>query len=219
MGNSGHCGPNPEAPGESRGCCRFHLTTGHNFLGVYLHWLGVVANVACSICDRARMDGDHLLQCTGLVEYPADDIVSRYWELSTDLTCIAALHGGSLVVQGSYLRFTTTGAQSCVGLNDWRAQLYPNYRLASTALPKLQTGEHSSTQITDWRAQLYPNYRLASTALPKLQTGEHSSTQITDWRAQLYPHYRLASTDLPTLQTDEHRSTQITDWRAQALPK
>ncbi|GFY28801.1 hypothetical protein TNCV_4719371 [Trichonephila clavipes] len=30
--------------------------------------------------SAARMDSDHLLQCTGLDEYPADDIVSRYWE-------------------------------------------------------------------------------------------------------------------------------------------
>ncbi|GFY29482.1 reverse transcriptase [Trichonephila clavipes] len=59
---------------------RFHPTTGHDLLGVYLHWLGVAANEACPLCGFARMDGDHLLQCTGLVEYPADDIVSRYWE-------------------------------------------------------------------------------------------------------------------------------------------
>ncbi|GFU60190.1 hypothetical protein TNCV_4248941 [Trichonephila clavipes] len=26
------------------------------------------------------MDGDHLLQCTGLDEYQTNDIVSRYWE-------------------------------------------------------------------------------------------------------------------------------------------
>ncbi|GFW73621.1 reverse transcriptase [Trichonephila clavipes] len=58
----------------------FHLTTGHDFLGVYLHWLGVAANEANPICGHARMDGDHLLQCTGLDEYPADDIVSLYWE-------------------------------------------------------------------------------------------------------------------------------------------
>ncbi|GFW89948.1 reverse transcriptase [Trichonephila clavipes] len=59
---------------------RFRLTTGHDFLGVYLHWLGVAASEACTICGHARMDGDHLLQCIGLDEYPADDIISRYWE-------------------------------------------------------------------------------------------------------------------------------------------
>ncbi|GFY07253.1 reverse transcriptase [Trichonephila clavipes] len=59
---------------------RFRLTTEHDFLGVYFHWLGVAANKACTLCGHARMDGDHLLQCTGLDEYLADDIVSRYWE-------------------------------------------------------------------------------------------------------------------------------------------
>ncbi|GFW48144.1 reverse transcriptase [Trichonephila clavipes] len=58
----------------------FRLATGHDFLGVYLHWLGVAANEACSLCGHARMEGDHLLQCTGLDEYAAGNIVSRYWE-------------------------------------------------------------------------------------------------------------------------------------------
>ncbi|GFT76553.1 reverse transcriptase [Trichonephila clavipes] len=75
MGNSGHCGPNPEALGDSRG---FRLTTGDDFLGVYLHWLGLAANEACLLCGHARMDGDHLLQCTRLDEYPTHDILSRY---------------------------------------------------------------------------------------------------------------------------------------------
>ncbi|GFX49769.1 reverse transcriptase [Trichonephila clavipes] len=59
---------------------RFRLTTGHDFLGVYLHWLGVAASEVCPFGGHVRMDGDHLLQCTELVEYPADDIASRYWE-------------------------------------------------------------------------------------------------------------------------------------------
>ncbi|GFT42186.1 uncharacterized protein TNCV_1008611 [Trichonephila clavipes] len=42
---------------------RFYLTTGHDFLGVYFHWLG-------------------LLQCTGLDEPLTDDIVSQYRKLS-----------------------------------------------------------------------------------------------------------------------------------------
>ncbi|GFV05597.1 reverse transcriptase [Trichonephila clavipes] len=49
----------------------FCLTTRHDFLGVYLYWLGVAANEICPICGHARMDGNHLLQCTGLDEYPA----------------------------------------------------------------------------------------------------------------------------------------------------
>ncbi|GFX19032.1 reverse transcriptase [Trichonephila clavipes] len=56
----------------------FRLATGHDFLELYLHWLGVAANEACPLCGHARMDGDHLLQCTGLDEYPADNIVSQY---------------------------------------------------------------------------------------------------------------------------------------------
>ncbi|GFS71652.1 reverse transcriptase [Trichonephila clavipes] len=59
---------------------RFRLTTRHYFLGVYLHWLGVAANEACPLCGHARMDSDHLLRYTGLDEYTAYDIVSRYWE-------------------------------------------------------------------------------------------------------------------------------------------
>ncbi|GFV89136.1 reverse transcriptase [Trichonephila clavipes] len=58
---------------------RFRLTTGHDFWGKYLHWLSVAANEACPICGHARMDCDHLLQCTGLDEYPAVDIMCRYW--------------------------------------------------------------------------------------------------------------------------------------------
>ncbi|GFX85938.1 reverse transcriptase [Trichonephila clavipes] len=66
--------------GESRGFCRFGLTTRHDILDIYLHRLGVAANNACPICGHARKDGELLLQCTGLAEYPAHDIVSRYWE-------------------------------------------------------------------------------------------------------------------------------------------
>ncbi|GFY33302.1 reverse transcriptase [Trichonephila clavipes] len=64
---------------------RFRLTAGHDFLGVYLHCLGVTANETCSICGHAKMDGDHLLQCIGLDEYSADDNVSRYWEVQRQM--------------------------------------------------------------------------------------------------------------------------------------
>ncbi|GFT63319.1 hypothetical protein TNCV_3646911 [Trichonephila clavipes] len=43
MGNSGYCGPDSEA------VARFRLTTGHDFWGVYLHWLGVAVNEACPL--------------------------------------------------------------------------------------------------------------------------------------------------------------------------
>ncbi|GFT24886.1 reverse transcriptase [Trichonephila clavipes] len=70
----------PRHLGRVKAVAHFLLTTGHDFLGVYLHWLGLAANETCPLCGHARMDGDHLLQCTGLEEYPTDDIVSRYWE-------------------------------------------------------------------------------------------------------------------------------------------
>ncbi|GFU66975.1 reverse transcriptase [Trichonephila clavipes] len=60
---------------------RFRLTTGHDFWGVYLHWLGVAANEAYPLCGHARMNDNHLLQCTGLYEYPTADINSLYWEV------------------------------------------------------------------------------------------------------------------------------------------
>ncbi|GFW86822.1 reverse transcriptase [Trichonephila clavipes] len=59
------CGSNPETPG-AKTVARFHLTTGHDFLGEYFHWLHLVADEAYPLCGHAGMDGDHLLQCTGL---------------------------------------------------------------------------------------------------------------------------------------------------------
>ncbi|GFY19606.1 reverse transcriptase [Trichonephila clavipes] len=72
--------PIPRHLERAKAVGHFRLTTGHEFLGVHLHWLSVDANEACPLCDHARMDGDLLLQRTGLDEYPPDDIVSRYWE-------------------------------------------------------------------------------------------------------------------------------------------
>ncbi|GFX55431.1 reverse transcriptase [Trichonephila clavipes] len=63
-------GPIPRPLERAEAVAHFHLTTGHDFWGVYLHWLGVTANEACTLCGHARMDGYHLLQCTGLDEYP-----------------------------------------------------------------------------------------------------------------------------------------------------
>ncbi|GFX76491.1 hypothetical protein TNCV_2130421 [Trichonephila clavipes] len=56
-----------------------HTTTEHDFLRVYLHYLGIAADEICPLCDHVRMDGDHLRQCTGLEKYPTDDVVNRYW--------------------------------------------------------------------------------------------------------------------------------------------
>ncbi|GFV78316.1 reverse transcriptase [Trichonephila clavipes] len=66
--------------GTVEAIARFHLSTGHDFLGVYHHRFGLAADEACPLYGRARMDGDHLLQCTELNEYSTDDVISRYWE-------------------------------------------------------------------------------------------------------------------------------------------
>ncbi|GFW77844.1 integrase catalytic domain-containing protein [Trichonephila clavipes] len=66
-------GPNPRYPERVETIARFCLTTGHDCLGVYFHWLGLASNEACQLCGHSRMDGDHLLQCTGLDEHPIDD--------------------------------------------------------------------------------------------------------------------------------------------------
>ncbi|GFV20520.1 reverse transcriptase [Trichonephila clavipes] len=66
---------------KAEAVARFRPTTVHDFLEVYLYWLGMAANEAYPLCGDARMDDDHPLRCTGLVEYPFDDIVSRYWEV------------------------------------------------------------------------------------------------------------------------------------------
>ncbi|GFX41638.1 hypothetical protein TNCV_3110341 [Trichonephila clavipes] len=40
--------------------------------------LDLAYDKAFPLYGHSRVDGDHLLQCTGLDEYPADDIVIRY---------------------------------------------------------------------------------------------------------------------------------------------
>ncbi|GFT20570.1 reverse transcriptase [Trichonephila clavipes] len=59
---------------------RFRLTTRRDFLGVYLHWLGLVADEACPLCGHGRMDGHHLLQCTGRDEYPTYSIARTHYK-------------------------------------------------------------------------------------------------------------------------------------------
>ncbi|GFY28821.1 hypothetical protein TNCV_4719551 [Trichonephila clavipes] len=72
------CGYNPRHLERAELVAHFRLTTWHDF------WeytsTGLVWLLTRSIHSAARMDGDHLLQCTGLDENPADAIVSRYWE-------------------------------------------------------------------------------------------------------------------------------------------
>ncbi|GFW69993.1 reverse transcriptase [Trichonephila clavipes] len=72
-------------PEIAEAVARFHLITGHDFLGVYLYWHGLAADEACPSCGHARMDSNHLLQCTGLDEYLIDGIVNRYWEARRQL--------------------------------------------------------------------------------------------------------------------------------------
>ncbi|GFW44673.1 reverse transcriptase [Trichonephila clavipes] len=50
----------------------FHQTTGQDFLGVYLHGLGLASGKICTLCGHSRVDADHPLQCTGLDEHPTD---------------------------------------------------------------------------------------------------------------------------------------------------
>ncbi|GFX36103.1 reverse transcriptase [Trichonephila clavipes] len=73
-------GPIPMHMERAEAVSHFHLTIGYDFLGVYIHWLGLAADEACPLCGHDKMDGDHLFQCTVLDEYPTDDIVSRYWK-------------------------------------------------------------------------------------------------------------------------------------------
>ncbi|GFX30797.1 hypothetical protein TNCV_656831 [Trichonephila clavipes] len=80
MGNSGHCEFNTEVPGKSRGSCPLSHNQRHDFLGVYIPLLGLATDEACPICDKARLEGDHQLQCTLHDKYPTEAIVSRYLE-------------------------------------------------------------------------------------------------------------------------------------------
>ncbi|GFU80259.1 reverse transcriptase [Trichonephila clavipes] len=60
----------------------FRLSIRRVILGAYLHWHGLATDeMACPLCGHARMDGDHLLQCTGFDEFLTDDVISRYWEV------------------------------------------------------------------------------------------------------------------------------------------
>ncbi|GFY02799.1 uncharacterized protein TNCV_3506791 [Trichonephila clavipes] len=52
---------------------------GHDFLGVCLHWLGLADVEAFPLSSHARMDVNHLLQCSGPDEYPTKDAVSWHW--------------------------------------------------------------------------------------------------------------------------------------------
>ncbi|GFV86001.1 hypothetical protein TNCV_203811 [Trichonephila clavipes] len=51
-----------------------------------LHLLDLASDKACPLVGYTRMDGEHLLQCTGLnVEHSPDDVVSLYWEARSQM--------------------------------------------------------------------------------------------------------------------------------------
>ncbi|GFX23812.1 reverse transcriptase [Trichonephila clavipes] len=76
-----HVGPILKHLERANAVSRFCLTTEHDFLRVYLHWLGLDADEAYPLCGNASMDGDQLIQCTGLDKYMTDDVVNRDWEV------------------------------------------------------------------------------------------------------------------------------------------
>ncbi|GFU05320.1 hypothetical protein TNCV_3262641 [Trichonephila clavipes] len=58
---------------RAQAVARFHLTTVHEIMVVYIHWLDLNADKVGPLCGHVRMDGVHLLQNTGLNEYPTHD--------------------------------------------------------------------------------------------------------------------------------------------------
>ncbi|GFY07805.1 hypothetical protein TNCV_4287411 [Trichonephila clavipes] len=51
--------------------------------------LGLAADEACLLCDHAKMDSHHLLRCTGLDEYPTDDVICRSIKSWSPLLCFS----------------------------------------------------------------------------------------------------------------------------------
>ncbi|GFT90724.1 hypothetical protein TNCV_3010841 [Trichonephila clavipes] len=79
MGNPDHRESYSVVLGESHNCPLSLNYRTLTFWEYKLCWLGVAANKACPLYSHARMDGDHLLQCTKLNDYTIDGIVTRYW--------------------------------------------------------------------------------------------------------------------------------------------
>ncbi|GFS75243.1 histone-lysine N-methyltransferase SETMAR [Trichonephila clavipes] len=71
-------GPIPRHLERIEAVACFRQTTGHDFWEYT--FTGLAANESCLLCGHARMDGGHLLRCTGHDEYPTHDIASRHWE-------------------------------------------------------------------------------------------------------------------------------------------
>ncbi|GFV01288.1 reverse transcriptase [Trichonephila clavipes] len=64
----------------------FLLTTKHYCMRVYFRRLVPATDKGSLLCSNAKIDGNNLHQCTGLDEYPSDDIVSRYCEVRRQMT-------------------------------------------------------------------------------------------------------------------------------------
>ncbi|GFU15776.1 uncharacterized protein TNCV_2367451 [Trichonephila clavipes] len=59
-------GPIPRHLERAEAVARLHLTTGHDFLGVYLHWLGVAAN---ETCPSAAMPEWMAIICSNVLDW------------------------------------------------------------------------------------------------------------------------------------------------------
>ncbi|GIY33470.1 reverse transcriptase [Caerostris darwini] len=57
----------------------FHLTTSHNYLAANLRHIGLASDGICPLFWIAKMDSEHMWNCTELTNVP-DDITACYWE-------------------------------------------------------------------------------------------------------------------------------------------
>ncbi|GIY70016.1 hypothetical protein CDAR_536691 [Caerostris darwini] len=51
---------------------RFRRTTAHNYLQAHVHRIGLASDGIYPLCRIANMDGDHLPNCTELIDVPDD---------------------------------------------------------------------------------------------------------------------------------------------------
>ncbi|GFY18691.1 uncharacterized protein TNCV_2399151 [Trichonephila clavipes] len=84
---------------------RFRLTTENDFLGVFRHWLGQAADEVFPLCGHTRKDGNHLLQCTELDDYPTSSIGTGWLGVKCS-RCQAQIHSGAKGRGRQWLRWT-----------------------------------------------------------------------------------------------------------------
>ncbi|GFU70234.1 uncharacterized protein TNCV_903761 [Trichonephila clavipes] len=109
-------GPIPRHLERAEAVARFRLTTGHDFLGVYLHWLGVAANEACPICGRARWPHiRHWVDCNTLktleVVCTLEKSVHPWSRLCQKMADSCNIRGGSIT---GYLLLRSQAFEKCV---------------------------------------------------------------------------------------------------------